>query len=82
MSFLQQDPLDILASVAAKHHAIVVDNETRIRDKGWEFVERKTHKLVLLNDANSVQTAVTLTFPWHASCFDIFHAFFLPDLAS
>ena len=82
MSFSQQAPLDVFASVVVKRCALVVDNETRIRDKGWEFVEEKTYKLDLLDHANSIQTALTLTFPQHASCFDIFHEVFLSDLAS
>ena len=82
MSFSQQAPLDVLASVAAKRRALVVDDETKLRDEGWEFVDTTTHKLVLLDDVNTVQTGATLMFPRNVSRFDIFLAFFSPNLVS
>ena len=82
MLFSRQDPLDVLASVAAKQHALVVDEETKLRMEGWEFVDTKTQKFVVLDDVNSVQPAATLTFPRNVSRLDIFLAFFLPDLVS
>ena len=82
MRFSQQGALDALVSVAAAQRALVVEGEAALRDEGWEFVDTKTHKLVLLDGVNSVQPPATLTFPRNVSRLDIFLAFFSPDLVS
>ena len=53
-----------------------------MQDEGWEFVNIKTHKLVLLDGVNNAQPATTLIFPRNMSRLDIFLAFFSPDLVA